>query len=74
MGAMPPKGIGLRIRERRLKMGLTPNEAGSLAGISGSHWTTIETLHDTRPPARLKEIAAVLKTTEGALLGDCSVS
>lgn len=58
------------MRERRQQLGLTPEEAGALAGFSGHYWRSIELMCDWKPPVRIKEIARALRTTERALVGD----
>ena len=59
-----PTGIGLRIRERRLALGLTQRKAAALGGMPSTWWARQEHLAVYRvPKGTLAGMAAVLGVT-----------
>ena len=66
---MEPEGIGLRIRRRRVAMGLTLKQAAARAGINTGTLSSIELYYVNRVPSRLPDIAKALETTESQLTG-----
>jgi len=67
---MKPKPITIRLRELRLRRGVTQKNVSTLTGITYSRYMNIENGYRVATPKELRMIARVLRTTPALIIAD----
>ena len=63
-----PKAVGQRIRARRVKLGLTQEQAGKRSGMRRTQWLTLERITADPRLSTLRRVAEAMECTVGELV------